>query len=182
MTVNLPPMSEKNNNIYINEKPEIDESVFIAENAVVLGKVTVGKNTSIWFNAVIRGDIAPIDIGKGCNIQDGCIIHVDADKPAVLKNGVGLGHGAVVHGAVLEDGVLIGMNATVLSGARIGSGSIVAAGAVVLQDADIPEESVAAGVPARIVGKVTKEQSERMREIEAGYKELAHAYKNKVHL
>ncbi len=132
-------------------KPQIHESSFVAKSAVIIGSVTIGKNCGIWPNAVIRGDLQPIKIGDGCNIQDCCVVHVGEDYPVEIGDNVSIGHGAVIHGAIIEDDCLIGMNATVLNGVRIKRGSIIGANAMVKSGMEIPENSLVMGVPAKIV-------------------------------
>lgn len=132
-------------------KPQIHESSFVAKSAVIIGSVTIGKNCGIWPNAVIRGDLQPIKIGDGCNIQDCCVVHVGEDYPVEIGDNVSVGHGAVIHGAIIEDDCLIGMNATVLNGVRVKRGSIIGANAMVKGGMKIPENSLVMGVPAKIV-------------------------------
>ena len=120
----------------------IDASVFVAPGAVITGRVTLGRESSVWFGCVLRGDINEITIGAQCNIQDGCILHVDGDKPLRMGDRVSLGHGAIVHGASIEDDVLIGMRAVVMNGARVGAGSIIGVGAVVTEGTQIPAGSI----------------------------------------
>jgi len=139
--------------IKINSKSKISESAFIAENATVLGTVEIGEESGIWYNAVLRGDFNLIKIGDRCNVQDNCVVHVTENSPCILGNGVSLGHGAIVHGATIEDNVLVGMGAVVMDNAVIGANSIIAAGAVVSGGAVIPPNSLVVGVP----GKVKKE-------------------------
>jgi carbonic anhydrase/acetyltransferase-like protein (isoleucine patch superfamily) len=131
-------------------RPRIGENVFIAPTAAVIGDVEILDGASIWYGAVIRGDLASIRIGRDTNIQDNCTIHVDAGQPAIIGASVVMGHNAVVHGCTIEDNCLIGINAVVLNGARIRSGSIVAAGAVVLEKQTIGPLELAAGIPAKV--------------------------------
>ena len=132
-------------------RPElVAPSAFIALGATVVGDVTIGEESSIWFGAVIRGDCEAIRIGQRTNIQDLCVLHADPGYPCTLGDGVTVGHGAIVHGATVEDDVLIGMKAVVMNGAKIGRGSIVAVGAVVTEGSEIPPASVAIGQPAKI--------------------------------
>lgn len=131
--------------------PATERAAFIAPGAVLIGNVTVGKGSSIWYGCVVRADLERIEIGDDVNVQDGAILHADPELPVSLGDRVSLGHGAVVHGAVVESDVLIGMRATVLNGARIGAGSVVAAGAVVRPGMVVPPDSLVAGVPATIV-------------------------------
>lgn len=141
-------------------KPRIHEQAVVARGAVVLGDVTVGADSSIWYNAVVRGDVQSITIGAGTNIQDNAVLHVDADSPLNIGDRVTVGHGAILHGCTVEDGALIGMGAIVMNGARIGKNSIVAAGALVTQHTVIPEGSLVMGNPAKIRRSVTEEEIE----------------------
>ena len=135
---------------YKGVRPRIGADVYIAPTAVVIGDVEIMDGASVWFGAVIRGDLAPIRIGRDTNVQDNCTIHVDAGCPADIGASVVLGHNAVVHGCTIEDHCLIGINAVVLNGAMVRSGSIVAAGAVVLENQAIGPLELAAGIPARV--------------------------------
>jgi len=132
----------------------IHHSVFIAPGAVITGQVTLGPETSVWFGCVLRGDVNTITIGAQTNIQDGSILHVDGNKPLRLGNRISLGHGAIAHGCTVEDDVLIGIRATVLSGAVIGPGSLVGASALVKENDVIPPGSLVLGAPAKVVGEV----------------------------
>ncbi len=134
---------------YKGKWPKIAPDVFIAQGAMVIGDVTIGEGSSVWYNAVIRGDTAPITIGRRTNIQDTCTVHVDGDAPCVIGDECSLGHGAVVHGATLGDRVLVAMNAVVLSHASVGSESIVGACALVSEGKQLPGGMVYLGVPAR---------------------------------
>lgn len=138
--------------------PQIPEDCFVAPNATIVGDVVMGKDCSIWFNAVIRGDVNKIRMGNKVNIQDGACIHCTFEKTeTILGNSVSVGHNAIVHGCVVEDNVLIGMGAIVMDNAHIGTGSIIAAGAVVLEGTIVPPGSIFAGVPAKKVKDVSPE-------------------------
>jgi carbonic anhydrase/acetyltransferase-like protein (isoleucine patch superfamily) len=138
--------------------PQIPEDCFVAPNATIVGDVTMGSDCSIWFNAVIRGDVNKIRMGNKVNIQDGACIHCTFEKTeTILGNSVSVGHNAIVHGCVIEDNVLIGMGAIVMDNAHIGTGSIIAAGAVVLEGTIVPPGSIFAGVPAKKVKEVSPE-------------------------
>ncbi|MBP5260051.1 MAG: gamma carbonic anhydrase family protein [Paludibacteraceae bacterium] len=140
--------------------PQVGADCFLAENATLVGDVTVGDGCSIWFNAVLRGDVNPIRIGNHVNIQDGAVLHTLYQKSeVVLGDYVSVGHNATIHGAKVCDYALIGMGATVLDGAVVGEGAIVAAGALVLSNTQIPPATVWAGVPARQVKEVSAAQS-----------------------
>lgn len=138
--------------------PIIDSSAFIAAGAAVIGSVEIGPRASVWYSAVLRADAERIVIGPDTNLQDGVIVHGDPGLPAVLGARTTVGHGAVVHGAIIEDHCLIGMHATVLNGARIGAGSLVAAGAVVTEGHEIPPGSLVVGLPAKVKREVTEEE------------------------
>ena len=131
--------------------PDIDDEAFVAPTAVVVGAVTMGARSSIWYGAVARADAEAIVIGPDSNVQDGCMLHSDPGFPLVLGRGVTVGHRVVLHGARIDDHVLVGMGSVVMNGAHIGSGSIVAAGAVVTQGTTVPPGSVVAGIPAKVV-------------------------------
>lgn len=140
------------------QSPEVDPSAWVAPSAVVVGSVLLGPDSSVWYNAVLRGDSDRISIGARSNLQDGVSVHVDRGHPVTLGSDVSVGHNAVVHGATVEDGCLIGMNATVLSGSVIGTGSLVAAGALVTQGKVIPPGSLVAGVPGKVVRQLSDEE------------------------
>lgn len=138
--------------------PQIPESCFIAPNATVVGDVVMGEECSIWFNAVVRGDVNSIRMGNKVNIQDGACIHATYEKTKVnLGNNVSIGHNAIVHGCTVHDNVLIGMGAIVMDNAEIGSNSIIAAGAVVLENTKVEAGTIYAGVPAKKVKNISPE-------------------------
>ena len=141
-----------------NITPKIGATCFLADNATIIGDVEMGDECSIWFNAVIRGDVNSIRIGKQVNIQDGAVIHCTYQKTrAIIGNNVSIGHNAIVHGCVIEDNVLIGMGSIVMDNAKVGSNSIVAAGAVVLENTVIEPGCIYAGVPAKKVKDISQE-------------------------
>ncbi len=145
---------------YGDSRPEVAESAFVAPGAYVIGKVSLGEESSVWYGAVLRGDTEPIRVGARTNIQDGCVLHADPGYPATVGEGCVVGHRAVVHGCEIGDGCLIGMSATILNGARIGEGSIVAANALVPEGQEYPARSLIVGVPAKRVREVTEEQTQ----------------------
>jgi carbonic anhydrase/acetyltransferase-like protein (isoleucine patch superfamily) len=157
----------------------IDESVFIAPGAVVLGDVRIGAQSSVWYNAVLRGDTDTIRIGPRTNVQDGAVIHVDAGAPCLIGAGVTIGHRAVVHGALVEDDVLIGIGAIVLSGARIGHDCIIGAGSLVTGRSVIPPRSLVLGLPGRVVRQLTDEEVQSIRTAAEHYVEHGARYKQK---
>ncbi|OEK04321.1 gamma carbonic anhydrase family protein [Roseivirga misakiensis] len=130
--------------------PQIDSTCWLADNATVIGDVKMGKDCSVWYNAVVRGDVCSIEMGDNCNIQDGAVIHGTLNmSKTVLGDNVSIGHNAIVHGAIVEDNVLIGMGAIVLDNVTIKSGSLIAAGSVVLANTVLEENSLYAGTPAK---------------------------------
>ena len=138
--------------------PQFGDNNFIAPNATVVGDVQTGTDCSIWFNAVIRGDVNSIRMGNKVNVQDGAIIHCTYEKTkTIIGNNVSIGHNAIVHGCTVHDNVLIGMGAIVMDNAEIGSHSIIAAGAVVLEGTKVEEGSIYAGVPAKKVKDISRE-------------------------
>src|SRR5690554_5288093 len=143
--------------------PEIGENTFLSENATVVGDVIIGSDCSIWFNTVLRGDVNSIRLGDRVNVQDGAVIHTLYEKSvSILGDDVSVGHNAVIHGAKIENGALIGMGAIVLDHAVVGEGAIVAAGALVLGGTQVEPGSIYAGVPAKFVKKVDPEQSKEI--------------------
>jgi carbonic anhydrase/acetyltransferase-like protein (isoleucine patch superfamily) len=142
-----------------DKRPLVAASAVGAPGACVIGAVPQKEDSSGWDGAVLRGDTEPIRIGRRTNVQDGCVLHADPGYPAIVGEGCVIGHKAVVHGCRIDDGCLIGINATVLTGAEIGEGTIVAAGAVVPEGRRFPARSLVAGVPARRMGEVTEEQT-----------------------
>ena len=163
---------------FLAKKPKISEGVFIALSAVVVGDVRLGKNSSVWYNTVLRADINYISIGEETNIQDGVIGHLANELPLLVGKQVTVGHGAVIHACTIEDECLIGMNATVLDGARIGKQSIVAAGAVVPVGTQVPDGSLVAGVPGRIKRTLTDSQRSSLAGWAEKYLEVSKAHQS----
>ena len=145
------------------------DDYWIAPNAAVIGDVRLGRNASIWWNATVRGDFAPITIGENTNIQDGCVLHVDFDLPLVIGANVVVGHMVMLHGCIVGDGSLIGIGATVLNGARIGKDCLIGAHALVTEGKDIPDRSLVMGAPAKVVRELTDEHIARIRKGPAEY-------------
>ncbi len=158
-------------------RPQIGDNVFIAPTAVVIGDVEIMEGASVWYGAVVRGDLASIRIGRNTNIQDNCTIHVDPGQPALIGESVVMGHNAVLHGCTIEDYSLIGINAVVLNGARIRSGSIVAAGAVVLEKQSIGPLELAAGIPAKVRRTLPEQIRDDIRHDADIYLELANRFR-----
>lgn len=156
---------------------KISQSAMLLKGAVVNGDVEIGDNCSVWFNAVIRGDVSPIKIGKCSNIQDCCVLHTDIDYPLVIGDNVTVGHSAILHGCTVDDNVIIGMGAIVLNGAKIGKNCIIGAGSLVTQDKIIPEGSVVMGSPGAVIRKVTEEEKNHILENACAYVELINKYR-----
>ncbi|MER7755925.1 gamma carbonic anhydrase family protein [Kitasatospora sp. NPDC097643] len=159
------------------KEPAVDPGAFVAPNAVIVGDVTIGAGAGVWYGAVLRGDAESITVGAASNIQDNCTLHADPGFPLVVGERISVGHNAVLHGCVVEDDALVGMNATVLNGARIGAGSLVAAGAVVPQGMRVPPGSLVAGVPAKVRRELTAEEQAGIRANGEGYLLLADAHR-----
>lgn len=154
-------------------EPRLHSTVLGAETAAVIGDVTLGPEVSLWYGAVLRGDVARISVGKGSNIQDNAVLHCDRNKPCVIGDHVTVGHNAVVHSAVVGEGTIVGMGATLLSGCVIGPGCIIGGGAVVPGNLIAPEGSLILGVPAKVVRKLTAAELMKCLESAEHYKELA---------
>jgi len=144
--------------------PSLDPTVFLAAGARVIGSVTIGEGSSVWYNAVLRADSDTITIGAGSNAQDNVSVHVDKGHPVVIGDDVSIGHNAVVHGCTIGGGSLVGMGAVVLSGAVIGSQCLIAGGALVLGGTEVPDGSLVAGVPAKVRRALTASEREGLRE------------------
>jgi carbonic anhydrase/acetyltransferase-like protein (isoleucine patch superfamily) len=157
--------------------PSIHPTAFVASTAAVMGDVTLGQDASVWYGAVLRGDMAPIVIGAQSNIQDGTIVHVDEGVPCHVGQRVGVGHRVILHGCTVEDDCLIAMGSVLLNGVVIGSGSVVAAGAVVPEGMRIPPNSLVMGVPGRIVRPVDAALAERVVSTWRHYVDEAKAHK-----
>jgi carbonic anhydrase/acetyltransferase-like protein (isoleucine patch superfamily) len=151
-------------------------TVFLAPGAVVVGDVTIGARSSVWFHTVVRGDSDTVEIGEDTNLQEHTLVHQDAGYPAIVGSRVTVGHRAIVHGCVIEDDCLIGMGAILLSGARIGAGSLVAAGALVREGQVVPPRSLVVGAPARVLGEVKPEHTASIAEGSRHYAALAADY------
>lgn len=162
---------------YKGKNPDLSEAAFVASSADIAGEVTLGRESSVWFNVSIRGDIAPVEIGEGSNIQDNAVIHVGYGVPTIIGKGVTVGHSAVVHACTVGDDCLIGMGAVVLDGAEIGAESVVGAGALVTQNKKFPPRSLIIGNPARAVRQIDDTALESIRANGAEYVELAHRYR-----
>jgi carbonic anhydrase/acetyltransferase-like protein (isoleucine patch superfamily) len=159
------------------QRPRIHPTAFVAPTASVMGDVTLGPDSSVWYGAVLRGDMAPIVIGAETNLQDGTIVHVDDEVPCLIGERVGVGHRAILHGCVVEPNCLIGMGSTLLNGVVIGAGSVVAAGAVIPEDMRVPPGSLVMGVPGRIIRPVDDNLRRRIEGTWSHYVEQARAHR-----
>lgn len=156
----------------------IDPTVFIAPGATVVGEVTIGEESSVWYNSVVRGDMEPISIGAQTNIQDLSVLHVDEGLPCVVGSRVGVGHRVILHGCTVEDDCLIGMGSILLNGVRVGAGSVVGAGALLTENTVVPPGSLVLGVPAKVVRDVDDELRMRISETVRHYLELARIHRS----
>ena len=148
---------------FLRKTPKLGKGVYLAKTAAVIGDVTIGAHSSVWYGAVVRGDINRIVIGHHSNIQDIAVLHLAEELPCILGNWVTVGHGAIVHASKVGDEVLVGMGAVILDGAVIGKQSIVGAKALVKQGMKIPPGSLVLGAPAKVVRKLSKEERSRLK-------------------
>jgi carbonic anhydrase/acetyltransferase-like protein (isoleucine patch superfamily) len=160
--------------------PQIDPSAWVADNATVIGHVTLGPGASVWFGAVLRADNEPIVIGARSNVQENAVLHTDPGRPLMLGEDVTIGHLAMLHGCSIGDGSLVGIQATLLNGATIGRGSIVGAGALVTEDKIFADASLLVGSPAAFKRALTPAQVEGLKAIAAGYVERARRYRHEL--
>jgi len=161
-----------------NLSPKIHETAFVAENAIIIGDVEIGAESSVWFGSVLRGDVNFIRIGARTNVQDGCVIHVSSKThPTVLEDEVTLGHRVTLHGCYVETGCLIGIGAIVLDGARVGRNSLVGAGSLVTPNTRIPPGSLVMGSPAKVKRVLTDEEIYNLPRFWQNYTALAKIYK-----
>lgn len=158
------------------EQPRIDPTAFVADTARVFGEVVVGPESSIWFGASIRGEVAPVTIGAGTNVQDNAVLHTDVGYPVELGDDVTVGHGAIVHGARVGDRALVGMGAIVLNGAVVEQGALVAAGTVVPPGAKVPAGMLAVGSPMRVLRAVAEPENDSTINGLNHYKHYARVY------
>jgi carbonic anhydrase/acetyltransferase-like protein (isoleucine patch superfamily) len=161
---------------YHDFKPEVHSSAFVAETAVVIGDVKIGEDSSVWYGAVLRGDINHIKIGKRTSIQDTCVVHVDFDNSVDVGNDVTVGHGAILHGCTVGNCVLIGIGAKLLDGSKVGDGAIIAAGSVVREDQEVPPRTLVAGIPAKPKRELSEQTLEMLLEHARSYAGLARDY------
>ena len=158
---------------FIDKKPTLEEEVYIAETAVIIGDVTLKRNTNIWFGAVLRGDEESIVIGENTNIQENSIVHVDENNKVEVGDGCTIGHGVIVHGCKIGDNTLIGMGAIILNGAQIGNNTIVGAGSLITQNKKFDDGVLIIGNPAKVVRRLTDEEIENNKKSCLNYIELS---------
>jgi len=169
----MTPGSQSDDHAIYATRVAIGPEAWVAPNATLIGQVTLGRQASVWFGCVLRGDLEPICIGDETNVQDLTVVHVDRGYPVVVGNRVTIGHRAVIHGCSVEDDAVIGMGAVLLSGSRVGRGALVAAGAVLREGSVVPACAIAAGVPATIRGEVGQELRLRFSDGVESYLRLA---------
>jgi carbonic anhydrase/acetyltransferase-like protein (isoleucine patch superfamily) len=162
---------------YKGKIPKIAESAFIADYVTITGDVVIGEETSIWFNTVIRGDVAPTIIGNRVNIQDNSILHQSPNNPLIIEDDVTVGHQVILHSAIVRKNALIGMGSIILDGAEIGEGAFIGAGSLVPQGKKIPPHTLAFGRPAKIIRELTDEDVREMERIRREYVEKGQYYK-----
>jgi carbonic anhydrase/acetyltransferase-like protein (isoleucine patch superfamily) len=161
-------------------QPEIAADCFVADNATLIGSVALSSGVSVWYGAVIRGDMEKITIGERCNVQDNSVLHADTDVPLIIGRDVTIGHRVILHGCTIGDGTLIGMGAVIMNRAVIGSGSIVAAGALVPEDKHYPAGSLILGAPAKVVRELSQAEVTGLLASARHYHELAQQYRNEL--
>jgi carbonic anhydrase/acetyltransferase-like protein (isoleucine patch superfamily) len=160
--------------------PSIDQTAFIAPTSVIIGRVAIGTESSIWFQCVVRGDINSITIGNQTNIQDGCLLHVTHRHPLIIRDRVTAGHGAILHGCEIGNDCLIAMGAIVLDGAVVGEGSLIGAGSLVPPGMNVPAGSLVMGVPGKIVRQLTPDDKQRVAQGWQNYIGYAQSYRSQI--
>ena|SRR5471030_1279125 len=162
---------------FMDMKPILDEEIYIAETAVIIGDVTLKRNANVWFGAVLRGDIESIVIGENTNIQENSIVHVDKSEKVEVGDGCTIGHGVIVHGCKIGNNTLVGMGAIILNGAKIGNNTIVGAGSLITQNKEFEDGVLIIGNPAKVVRKLTQEEIESNKKSCLNYIELSKKFK-----
>lgn len=161
---------------YKEFEPKVHESCFIAPGSKIIGKVIIGKNSSIWHNAVLRGDVDFIEIGENSNVQDSSTLHCSRNIKVKIGNGVTIGHNAILHSCTIDDNALIGMGSILLDGVKIGKNCVIGAGSLVTQNVEIPEGSLAIGSPAKVIRKLSNEEIENLKKSAIEYAKFAKEY------
>jgi len=166
---------------YHQKKPSIHESAYIADYAVITGDVVIGEQSSIWFNSVIRGDVAPTILGKRVNVQDNSVLHQSPNNPLILEDDVTIGHSVILHSCTVRKGALVGMGSIILDSAEIGEGAFIGAGSLVPQGKVIPPGTMAFGRPAKVMRELNEEDIKDMLRISREYAEKGQYYKSLQH-
>ena len=161
-----------------NKKIQRHVETLIANNAIVIGDITLKENSSVWFGAVLRGDIENIEVGDGSNIQDNCVLHTDAGFPLTIGKGVTVGHLAMLHGCSIGDDSLVGIGATILNGSKIGKNCIIGANSLIAENKNIPDRSLVIGSPGKVIRQVTNEEIKHIKENAEHYVKNYKKYKN----
>lgn len=167
---------------YNNKHPHIHETAYIANNATVIGDVSIGANSSIWFQTVIRGDVAPTVIGKNVSVQDLSLIHQSPDLPVIIEDGVTIGHQATLHSCIIRENALIGMGTILLDGVEVGENAFIGAGSLASPGTKIPPNTLAFGRPLKVVRTLTEKDLKEMERIRQSYVEKGSYYKNELKL
>jgi len=167
---------------YKNIYPKIDDTVFIAKGAIINGDVEIGKKSSVWFNTVIRGDVAPTKIGDRVNIQDLSMVHQSPNNPVVIEDDVTIGHQCTIHSAIIGKNALVGMGSIILDGAEVGESAFVGAGSLVPPGKKIPPHTLALGRPAKVVRELTEKDYKEMERVRTSYAEKGQYYKHNTNL
>jgi carbonic anhydrase/acetyltransferase-like protein (isoleucine patch superfamily) len=162
------------------EVPKLGSDVYIASGVQIIGAVSIGDHASVWYNSVLRGDLAPIYIGHKTNIQDGCIGHVNINQPLWVEDEVSVGHGAIIHGCRIAKGALIGMGAIILNGAEIGEYALIGAGSIVTENKKIPPFTLSLGSPAKVVRELTEQDLARMKRTMESYVQKGLEYRREL--
>ncbi|WP_413378936.1 gamma carbonic anhydrase family protein [Alkalihalobacillus sp. 1P02AB] len=163
---------------YKGKKPVIAESAFIADYVTITGDVVIGKESSIWFQTVIRGDVAPTIIGERVNIQDQSMLHQSPNKPLIIEDEVTVGHQVMLHSCIIQKRALIGMGSTILDGAEVGEGAFIGAGSLVPPGKKIPPNTLAFGRPAKVIREINEEDKKEMKRIVKDYRDKGQFYKS----
>ena len=159
------------------QTPKMDPNSWAASNAVLIGKVELKKDSNIWFNVTLRGDVEPITIGEGSNVQDGSVIHTDPGCPAIIGKNVTIGHLVMLHGCIIEDDCLIGIGSTILNKAKIGKNCIIGAKALITENKEIPDNSLVIGAPGKVIRQVTEDEKKSVFENTKHYQDNWKKYK-----
>lgn len=165
---------------FMGEKPKISKETFIAKSSEIIGNVKIGENSSVWFNATIRGDLGKIIIGDGVSIQDNCVMHTEKNGVSIIEDNVVIGHGAIIHGSFISSNTIIGMGAILLTKSKIGRNCIIGAGSLVTEGTEIPDNSIAFGNPCKVVKQTTPENIQRIKENVEEYLDLAKKHSKEI--